>query len=105
MLCGTLMENCYCHHPHVYLFIAAIVALVFLWLPYTLLLPLTQPLGRVSHLRPLKWINKLVPVYDAYFYPLKDNHSYWFGTMLLVRGIVLTVTSVANPEMNIYFCL
>ena len=95
----------YCQHPHIYLFIAAIATLVFLWLPYTLLLLFIQPLRRVSHLRPLKWINKLAPVYDAYFYPLKDKHHYWFGTMLLVRGmllVLLTVTSVANPELNVF---
>ena len=95
----------YCQHPHIYLFIAAIATLLFLWLPYTLLLLFIQPLRRMSHLRPLKWTNKLAPVYDAYFSPLKDKHQYWFGTMLLVRGIlliVLTVTSAANPELNVF---
>ena len=95
----------YCQHPHIYLFVVAIATLVFLWLPYTLLLLFIQPLMRVSHLRPLKWINKLAPVYDAYFSPLKDKHRYWFGAMLLVRGILLvllTVTSVYNPELNIF---
>ena len=94
----------YCQYPHIYLFIAAMASLVFLWLPYTLLLLFIQPLRRVSHLKPLKWINTLAPVYDAYFSPLKDKHRYWFGTMLLVRGILLilsTVTSVANPELNV----
>ena len=96
---------CYCQHPHIYLFIAAIVTLVFLWFPYTLLLLFIQPLRRVSHLRPLKWINKLAPVFDAYFSPLKHKHQYWFGTMLLVRGILLvllTITSVAKPKLNIF---
>ena len=95
----------YCQHPHTYLFIAAMATLVFLWLPYTLLLLFIQPLRRVSHLRPLKWINKFAPVYDAYFSPLKDKHQYWFGAMLLIRGmllIVLTVTSAANPELNVF---
>ena len=94
----------YCQHPHIYLFIAAIATLVFLWLPYTLVLLFIQPLRRVSHLRPLKWINKLSPVYDAYFSPLKDKHRYWFGAMLLVRGVLLVliiVTSVDNPELNV----
>ena len=94
----------YCQHPHIYLIIAAIATLVFLWLPYTLLLLFIQPLRRVSHLRPLKWINKLTPVYDAYFSPLKDKHRYWFGAMLLVRGVLLvllTVTSVDNPKLNV----
>ena len=95
----------YCQHPHIYLFLAAVATLVFLWLPYTLLLLFIQPLRRVSHLRPLKWINKLAPVYDAYFSPLKDKHRYWFGTMLLVRGIllvILTATSASNPELNVF---
>ena len=98
----------YCQHPHIYLFIPAIATLVFLWLPYTLLLLFIQPLRRVSHLRPLKWINKLAPVYDAYFSPLKDKHRYWFGAMLLVRGVLLvllTVTSVDNPELNVFALL
>ena len=95
----------YCQHPHIYLFIAAIAIPVFLWLPYTLLLLFIQPLRRVSHLTPLKWINKFAPLYDAYFSPLKDKHQYWFGTMLLVRGILLvllTVTSAANPKLNVF---
>ena len=95
----------YCQHPHIYLFLAAMATLVFLWLPYTLLLLFIQPLRKVSHLRPLKWINKLAPVYDAYFSSLNDKHQYWFGTMLLVRGIpliVLTVTSASNPELNVF---
>ena len=95
----------YCQHPHIYLFLVAIATFIFLWLPYTLVLLFIQPLRRVSHLRPLKWINKLAPVYDAYFSPLKDKHRYWFGAMLLVRGILLvllTVTSVDNPELNVF---
>ena len=98
----------YCQHPHIYLFVAAIPTLVFLWLPYTLLLLFIQPLRRVSHLRPLKWINKLAPVYDAYFSSLKDKHQYWFGAMLLIRGVLLvllTVTSVDNPELNVFALL
>ena len=62
-------------------------------------------LMRVSHLRPLKWINRLAPVYDAYFSPLKDKYRYWFGAMLLVWGILLvllTITSVDNPELNVF---
>ena len=74
----------YCQRPHTYLFVVAIATFIFLWLPYTLVLLFIQPLRRVSHLRPLKWINKLAPVYDAYFFPLKDKHRYWFGAMLLV---------------------
>ena len=94
----------HCQHPHIYLFLVAIATFIFLWLPYTRVLLFIQPLRRVSHLRPLKWINKLAPVYDAYFSPLKDKHRYWFGALLLVRGILLvllTITSVYNSKLNI----
>ena len=95
----------YCQHPHIYLFIAATITLVFLWLPYTLLLVFVQPLRRVSHLRLLRWIDRLAPVYDAYFSPLKNKHQYWFGTMLLVRGILLiimTINPATNPEFTMF---
>ena len=95
----------YCQHPHIYLFIAAIATLIFLWFPYTLLLLFIQPLRRVSHLRLLKWINRFTPVYDAYFSPLKNKHQYWFGTMLLIRGILLVimiVTAAANPKFTVF---
>ena len=98
----------YCHYPHIYLYLTAIATFVFLWLPYTLLLLFIQPLRRMSHLRPLKWINKFTPVYDAYLSPLKNKHQYWFGITLLVRGvllIILTVTSIANPKINILILL
>ena len=64
-----------------------------------------QPLRRISHLKLLKWINKLAPVYDAYLAPLNNKHQYWFGAMLLIRGIlliILIVTSTINPEVNVF---
>ena len=66
----------YCAHPHIYLFVAALTALIVIWLPYTLLLLLIQWLRRISHLRFLRWINRF---YDAHFAPLKHKHHYWFG--------------------------
>ena len=75
--------------PHVLLFLAGLATLMFLWLPYTLLLLLMQCLRRVSHLRFLRWIMRFHPVYDAYFAPLKTKHQYWFGVLLLARGILL----------------
>ena len=64
-----------------------------------------QLLRKVSHLRPLKGINTLAPLYDAYFHPLKDKHHYWFGVLLIVQGallVVLTTTSTLSPELNVF---
>jgi hypothetical protein len=89
----------YCRHPHVYLFIAAMAVLIFLCLPFTLFLLFIQCWRRISHLRLLRWINKFIPFYDAYFAPLKNRHHYWFGTLLLVRGALLIIFAVTSSTI------
>ena len=83
---GTLS---YFDFPHVFLFVAGLFTLLFLWLPYTLLLFLMQWLRRLPHVGIIKWIMRLHPFYDSYFAPLKPKHQYWFGVLLLARGILL----------------
>ena len=98
----------YCHFPHVLLFIAALFTLIFMWLPYTLLLFLMQWLRKKSHLKQLKWVPRLNPVFDAYFGPLKDKHHYWFGVLLMVRGtllVIFTSTYTVNPNINFLLLL
>ena len=75
--------------PHVFLFLAGFTTLLILWLPYTLQLFLMQWLRKLDQLKCLKWINQFHPVYDAYFAPLKPKHYYWFGVLLLARGVLL----------------
>ena len=93
----------YCQFPHILLFITAVAIFTFLWLPYTLLLLLMQWLRKISHLKLLRWIPRFSPVYDAYFAPLKDKHHYWFGVLLLIRGLLLVVfasTYSVHPNIN-----
>ena len=80
---------------HSLLFLAGLVILLSLWFPYTLVLFLIQWLRRLSHFRLLKWIMRFHPVYDAYFAPLKHKHQYWFGVLLLARGILLVTFASA----------
>ena len=94
----------YCQQPHIYLFLIAVPFFLFLCLPFTLFLLLIQCWRRISHLKLLRWINKLTPFYDAYFAPLEDKHHYWFGTLLLIRGallIVFTATSSISPFVSL----
>ena len=94
----------YCKPPHIYLFIAALLTLVLLWCPYTLILFSVQWLRKVSHLKYLRWITKFTPFYDANFAPLKDKHHYWFGILLLVRGLLLLIYSLTFsiiPDINL----
>ena len=48
---------------------------------------------------------RLKPFFDAYFGPLRGNHRYWIGVLLVARGILLLVfgplTSANDPSMNL----
>ena len=93
----------YCHYPHVLLFTAALLVFLTIWLPYTLVLFSVQWLRKMSHLKLLKWVPKFNPIYNAHFAPLKDKHHYWFGVLLLVRGVllvILTLTYTVYPKIN-----
>ena len=97
----------YGHFPHITLLLAAIASLLFLWLPYTMLLFLMQWMRRTSYSKPSKWITKYKPVIDAYFAPLKDQHHYWFGVLLLMRGVLLLISSLGRPTLTqllVYSC-
>jgi hypothetical protein len=83
----------YCAHPHILLFLAGLATLLFLWLPYTLLTFSMQWLRVISHLRFLTWIERFVPISDANTAPLKHKHQYWFGVLLLVRGVLLLIAT------------
>ena len=92
----------YFGYPHILLFAAALFTLVFLWLPYTLLLLLIQWVRRISHFSFLKWSIRLNPFYDAYFAPLKFKHQYWFGVLLLARGLIqLSFSSTFAVSQNV----
>ena len=75
--------------PHAFLFLAGLATLLFLWLPYVLLLVLVQCLRRLPQGRVLKWVVRFYPVYDAHLAPLKHRHQYWLGVLLLARGFLL----------------
>ena len=94
----------YCQHPHIYLFLVAMVIVIFLCIPFKFFLLLIQCWKRISYLRLRRWINKFIPFYDAYFAPLKDKHHYWFGMLLFTRGallIVFTATSSTSPLVGL----
>ena len=93
----------YCHYPHVLLFIAALLVFLAIWLPYTLVLFSVQLLRRMSHPKLLKCVPNFDPVWDAHLAPLNHTHHYWFGILLIVRGvllIILTLTYTVYPKIN-----
>ena len=97
----------YIEIAHSFLLVAALVVVVFLWLPYTLSLLLLQQLQKMSNSCWLiKWVNKLSPFYDAHFAPFKAKHRYWFGLLLLIRGILLVLfASTVSVHQSIYLLI
>ena len=59
-----------------------------------------QWLRRLPQRGIMKYVMRFNPLYEAYFAPLKHKHHYWFGALLLARGIVLVTfaSSFAIPQ-------
>ena len=81
---------------HAPLFAVAVAFLVFLWLPYTLLLLLGQWLHRLDCHLITHLLLKLKPFLDAHYAPFKDSHRYWFGLLLLARVATLLISAFIN---------
>ena len=95
----------YLSSKHMPLFIAAVVCLVFLFLPYTVFLLFGQWL-RKSGWRIFSWVNdyRVLPFLDAYHAPYSDKHRYWTGLMLLVRCIlflIFALNTLGDPNINL----
>ena len=93
----------YLKGKHIPLFMAALLVLLVLSLPYTALLLFIQCLQLKSKHRSLFWIGKFKPLFDAYTGPYKDKHRYWTGLLLLVRAMLFLVFSVnvfGDPAIN-----
>ena len=88
------------------LVLVAILFLLFLFLPYTLLLLLGQWLQTKSHLCLLSWVRnpKLKAILDTYHAPYKPKHRYWTGMLLLVRCALFLVFAFnisGNDSVNL----
>ena len=92
---------------HAPLFATAVAILLFLWLPYTLLLFLRQWL-HMSKCKLISYIlNKMMPFLDAHNGSLKGKHCYWFGALLLVRAVILLIQALvpADHASTVVFCI
>ena len=90
----------YLHGKHIPLFIAALLALLFLLIPYTLVLFFIQCLTKLD-CRIFFWVKKLKPLFDAYTGPFKDRYRFWTGFLLIVRTILFLIFTLGNPGLNL----
>ena len=82
----------------------AIVVLLVLFLPYTLLLLCGHLLQSYSDRKILSWINKIKPFMDAYHAPYKKESRYWTGFLLVVRCILFLLfafNALGNANVNL----
>ena len=96
----------YSDHKHIALVVVASLVLLFLFLPYSVLLLCGHWLQAKSHWRLLSWINKFKPFMDAYHAPYKKNSRHWIGVFLLARcGLFLTfaldATGLDDQHLNL----
>ena len=96
----------YLSSKHIPLFTATMVCLIFLFLPYTMLLIFSQWLQAKSELKIFSRINSryVKPFLDAYHAPYANKHRYWTGLMLLLRLVLFLISAVnalGDPSVNL----
>ena len=94
----------YLEGKHIPLFSVAVSILVFLSIPYTLLLLFAPCLQRNSGRVFLKWVAKMKPLFDAYCAPYKDKYRFWTGfllTCLNISFIAFSFNTLGDPALNL----
>ena len=96
----------YLKGKHIPLFIATLLVFLVLFLPYTILLLLGQWIHDKSEMRIFSWISdyRVKSLIDAYHGPLRDEHRYWNGLLLVVRCclfLVFAFNALGNPNVNL----
>ena len=81
----------YCTGLHIFLFIVAILVILFFIFPYTFSLVFIVPIQKYTKPR-------LKPLIDAYLGPYKDKWRYWFGLRLFALPLVSTVSAFRGTD-------
>ena len=86
---------------HISLFIFGLMVTILFIVPYTLLVPLTPYLVKLSHWRIFSLINQVKPLVDSYEAPFKDRYRFWTEAMLIYRMIIIITSTIFSqqPEM------
>jgi len=93
----------YLSNKHIPLFTVAVFCLIFLFLPYTMLLIFGQWLRAKSKWKVFSWVNhhRVLPFLEANHAPYTEKHRYWTGLMLLVRSILILNFACNDPKINL----
>ena len=91
----------YLESKHLFLTVVTSLVLVFLFLPYTLLLLLGHKLYCFTGKKHWRWLNRLKPLLDSYYAPYKNHTRYWTGFLLLVRCALYIVFSISGASISL----
>ena len=84
---------------HVILGVASIVVLLFIVLPYTVLM------SALPFMYKYRLVNQIRPFLDAHFGPYKTKYQWWFGVRLWLIFIIDVLSSVLNNYSYHYLIL
>ena len=82
--------------PHVFLFTAAILLIVILWLPYTLTLLLGHRI--LPKLSRNRFTDNVRCVLETYHSPLMPHKRFWVGLLLLARSVLLLASALVPSD-------
>ena len=85
---------------HIVLATVAMVALLFLFLPFNLLLMFGWKLQYHSSRKIFSWINKIKPFMDTIYGPFRTETRYWTGLLLLIRCILFLTFTFNGQSLN-----
>ena len=94
----------YLQGKHAALFAVALLVLIFLFIPYTILLLSGLLLQKCSCISSFSYFMKLKPFLDAYYAPYKNQHRYWTGLFLFLRCVLLltfALNALGEPSVNL----
>ena len=89
---------------HITLGVFSILALLFLFFPYTLIMLIGHKLIAHSNRPFLSWLNRIMPFLDSYYAPHKKEYRYWTGVLLLIRcALFLTfaLNALGSASVNL----
>ena len=86
---------------HLLLTVVTSLVLIFIFLPYTLLLLLGYKLYGYSGRKGLRWLNRLKPLLDSYYAPYNTHTRYWTGFLLFVRCVLYSVFSLGDTHKSL----
>ncbi len=85
---------------HGILALVAVLALAFLFLPYSLLLMFGWKLQYHSGTRVFSWISKLKPFMDTIYGPFRTDTRYWTGLLVVIRCILFLIFAFNGVSPN-----